>query len=72
MALATGHAVDVGVAYNRKEAKDHGEGGSLVGHPLKGQRVLIVDDVITAGTAIREAVTIVRAAGATVSGCVVG
>ena len=50
-------------AFNRKEAKDHGEGGSIVGAPLRG-RVLIIDDVITAGTAIREAVDIIRAAGA--------
>lgn len=46
--------IDVGFAYNRKEAKDHGEGGVLVGASMKGKRVLIVDDVITAGTAIRE------------------
>ena len=51
-------------AYNRKEAKDHGEGGSLVGAPLKG-RVLIVDDVMSAGTAAREAIGIIKAAGAT-------
>ena len=51
-------------AYNRKEAKDHGEGGSLVGAPLKG-RVLIVDDVISAGTAVRESIALIRAAGAT-------
>lgn len=51
-------------AYNRKEAKDHGEGGMLVGAPLKG-RVLIVDDVISAGTAVREAMAIIRSAGAT-------
>jgi orotate phosphoribosyltransferase len=51
-------------AFNRKEAKDHGEGGNIVGAPLKG-RVVIVDDVITAGTAIRESVDIIRAAGAT-------
>ncbi|MDO9401368.1 MAG: orotate phosphoribosyltransferase [Polaromonas sp.] len=50
-------------AYNRKEAKDHGEGGTLVGAPLKG-RVLIVDDVISAGTATRESIAIIRAAGA--------
>ena len=50
-------------AYNRKEAKDHGEGGSLVGAPLKG-RVLIVDDVMSAGTAARESITLIRAAGA--------
>ena len=51
-------------AYNRKEAKDHGEGGSLVGAPVKG-RVLIVDDVISAGTAARESIAIIKAAGAT-------
>ncbi|GAA97236.1 uncharacterized protein L969DRAFT_43228 [Mixia osmundae IAM 14324] len=53
----------VNYAFNRKEAKDHGEGGSLVGAPLKGQRVLIIDDVITAGTAIREAVEIIKLQG---------
>ena len=51
-------------AYNRKEAKDHGEGGTLVGAPLKG-RVLIVDDVMSAGTAVRESISIIQAAGAT-------
>jgi orotate phosphoribosyltransferase len=51
-------------AYNRKEAKDHGEGGVLVGAPLKG-RVLIVDDVISAGTAVRESIALIQAAGAT-------
>lgn len=55
---------DVPVAFNRKEAKAHGEGGSLIGAPLHG-RVLIVDDVITAGTAIRESLDIIRDAGAT-------
>ena len=50
-------------AYNRKEAKDHGEGGSLVGAPLRG-RVLIVDDVISAGTSVRESIALIRAAGA--------
>jgi len=52
---------DKDIAYNRKEAKDHGEGGLLVGAPVKGRRVLIVDDVITAGTAIRESVHMLRA-----------
>jgi orotate phosphoribosyltransferase len=61
--LAERHALDVPFAFNRKESKDHGEGGSLIGGPLKG-RVLIVDDVITAGTAIRESIDIIRAAGA--------
>ena len=55
---------NVPFAYNRKETKDHGEGGSLVGAPLKG-RVLIVDDVMSAGTAAREAIALIRAAGAT-------
>jgi orotate phosphoribosyltransferase len=63
IALAEHHQRSVPWAFNRKEAKDHGEGGSIVGSPLKG-RVVIVDDVITAGTAIREAVDIIRAAGA--------
>lgn len=55
---------DVPFAFNRKEAKDHGEGGVLVGAPLKG-RVVIIDDVITAGTSVRESVGIIRQAGAT-------
>lgn len=54
---------DVPFAYNRKEAKDHGEGGTLVGAPLKG-KVVIIDDVITAGTSVRESVEIIRSAGA--------
>jgi len=55
---------DVAFAFNRKEAKDHGEGGTIVGSPLSG-RVVIVDDVITAGTSVRESVELIRAAGAT-------
>ena len=54
---------DVAYAFNRKEAKDHGEGGSVIGAPLEG-RVLIVDDVISAGTSVRESVELIRAAGA--------
>ena len=54
---------DTPLAFNRKEAKDHGEGGLLIGASMQGKRVLIVDDVITAGTAIREAIAIIRAAG---------
>ena len=61
---------NVPFAYNRKEAKDHGEGGSLVGAPLKG-RVLIVDDVMSAGTAARESIAIIRAAGATAHAVVI-
>lgn len=53
-ALYSDFGVDAGFAYNRKEAKDHGEGGKLVGANMEGKRVLVVDDVITAGTAIRE------------------
>ena len=66
-ALYTQHGRNLPFAFNRKEAKTHGEGGSIVGRPLAG-RVLIVDDVITAGTAIRESVDIIRAAGATPAG----
>jgi orotate phosphoribosyltransferase len=57
-------------SFNRKEAKDHGEGGSLVGAPLAG-RVLVVDDVITAGTSVRESVDTIRAQGATVAGVLI-
>lgn len=63
VALSDQHNRSVPWAFNRKEAKDHGEGGNIVGAPLRG-RVLIVDDVITAGTAIREATDIIRSAGA--------
>ncbi|HSJ48776.1 MAG TPA: orotate phosphoribosyltransferase [Gammaproteobacteria bacterium] len=76
LAAATGIALadhferDLPWCFNRKEAKDHGEGGNLVGAPLQG-RVLIVDDVITAGTAIRESVDIIQAAGATPAGVVI-
>ena len=62
-ALAEHAGRDLPFAFNRKESKDHGEGGLIVGSPLKG-RVLIVDDVITAGTAIRDSIEIIRAAGA--------
>lgn len=64
MALAQkGH--NIPYAYNRKEAKDHGEGGTLVGAPLAGKRVVIVDDVISAGTSVRESVDMLKSAGAT-------
>ena len=63
---------DLPVAFNRKEAKDHGEGGSLIGAPLAGRRVLVVDDVITAGTAVREALGILAAAGGTVAALAIG
>ena len=64
------HGHDMPFTYNRKEAKAHGEGGTLVGAPL-GARVVIVDDVITAGTAVREAIAIIRDAGAEVAGVLV-
>ena len=63
VSLAESFDIDLPYCFNRKEAKDHGEGGSLVGAPLQG-RVLIIDDVITAGTAIREVMQIIRAADA--------
>jgi orotate phosphoribosyltransferase len=66
-ALYTTHQRNLPFAFNRKEAKTHGEGGNIVGRPLAG-RVLIIDDVITAGTAIRESIEIIRAAGATPAG----
>ena len=69
-ALYDTHGTDVAYAFNRKEAKDHGEGGVIVGHPLQG-RVLVIDDVITAGTAIRESVDIIRALGAQPTGVVI-
>ena len=61
---------DIPFAFNRKEAKDHGEGGSLVGAPLKG-KVIILDDVITAGTSVRESVEIINHAGATPAGVLI-
>jgi orotate phosphoribosyltransferase len=70
IALATRHGRDLPWAYNRKEAKDHGEGGVLVGAPLAG-RVLIVDDVMTAGTAVRESLALIRAHGATPAGVLI-
>jgi orotate phosphoribosyltransferase len=69
-AMAEHEGRDLSWCFNRKEAKDHGEGGTIVGAPLTG-RVLIVDDVITAGTAIRESVSIIRAAGATPAGVLI-
>ncbi|KAF2217969.1 hypothetical protein CERZMDRAFT_31273 [Cercospora zeae-maydis SCOH1-5] len=60
-----------GYAFNRKEAKDHGEGGMIVGESLKGKKVIIIDDVITAGTAIREAIGIIEREGGTLVGIVV-
>ena len=69
-ALAEHHDVDVPYCFNRKEAKGHGEGGGIVGAPLSG-RVLVVDDVITAGTAVREAQRLIVDAGAEMAGLVI-
>ena len=68
--LAEQHDIDVPYSFNRKEVKAHGEGGSIVGAPLSG-RVLVIDDVITAGTAVREAHRIISAAGAETAGLVI-
>ena len=68
--LAEVHDQDVPWCFNRKEAKDHGEGGNLVGSPLKG-RIMLVDDVITAGTAIRESMDLIQANGAELAGVLI-
>ena len=68
--LYKSYGVNVQFSYNRKEKKDHGEGGSLVGAPLKGKRVLVLDDVITAGTAIRDAISIISNEGGQLAGIV--
>ena len=70
IALATQHGRDLPYAFNRKESKDHGEGGIIVGHPLRGQ-VLIIDDVITAGTSVRESIDIIQAQGARPAGVLI-
>jgi orotate phosphoribosyltransferase len=62
---------NVGFAYNRKEKKDHGEGGTTVGTPMKGKKIVVIDDVITAGTAIREAIDLIKAEGGILAGIVV-
>ncbi|MFC3902137.1 orotate phosphoribosyltransferase [Acinetobacter marinus] len=71
VALAQNHQKSVPWGFNRKEAKDHGEGGVLVGASVAGKKVWIIDDVITAGTAIREVVTILKNAGAEIAGVLV-
>jgi orotate phosphoribosyltransferase len=76
LAVATSQALanlgkDVEYSFNRKEVKDHGEGGSIVGSALKGKRIVIIDDVITSGKAIREAVDIIKKEGGTLTGILV-
>ncbi|WP_407559308.1 orotate phosphoribosyltransferase [Vibrio parahaemolyticus] len=70
VALADHHDIDTPYCFNRKEAKNHGEGGNLVGSALEG-RIMLVDDVITAGTAIRESMEIIKANGADLAGVLV-
>ncbi|GGF64068.1 orotate phosphoribosyltransferase [Alteromonas lipolytica] len=70
VALADHHDQDVPYCFNRKEAKDHGEGGNLVGSPLEG-KVMLVDDVITAGTAIRESMSLIEANNASLAGVLI-
>jgi len=70
IALADHHGRDLPYAFNRKEAKDHGEGGSIVGAALAG-KVLIIDDVISAGTSVRESIDMIKAAGASTAGVVI-
>lgn len=70
VALYDSHQIDIPWCFNRKETKDHGEGGNLVGAALNG-RVLIIDDVITAGTAVRESLQIIKSAGAVATGVVI-
>ena len=69
-ALYDQHGIDVAYAFNRKEVKDHGEGGLIVGHPLEG-RILVIDDVISAGTSVRESVSIIEDLGAKPAGVVI-
>lgn len=69
-ALYDNHQKDVAYAFNRKEAKDHGEGGIIVGHALEG-KVLVIDDVISAGTSVRESVDIINAQGAECAGIII-
>lgn len=70
VALADKHNIDIPYCFNRKEAKTHGEGGNLVGSPLQG-KVMLVDDVITAGTAIRESMQLIQANNATLAGVLI-
>ncbi|MFL0797820.1 MAG: orotate phosphoribosyltransferase [Cellvibrionaceae bacterium] len=72
VALADQHQQDIPYGFNRKEAKAHGEGGTLVGASLEGKKALIIDDVITAGTAVREVIDIIRANGGEPAGVVIG
>ena len=71
-ALSSEHGLDFPICYNRKEVKDHGEGGLLVGAPLEGKKVAIIDDVITAGTAVREVIELIKSNGASLGAVLIG
>lgn len=71
IALAEEHGRDVPYAFNRKEAKKHGEGGNIVGSPLEGKKILIIDDVISAGTSVRESMDIIKAENAEAAGVII-
>ncbi len=70
IALSNDHQIDIPYAYNRKETKTHGEGGNIIGAPLQGG-VMVIDDVISAGTSVRESVEWIHAAGATLAGVII-
>lgn len=70
MVLSRDHNIHIGFAYDRKEAKDHGEGGVLVGVPVQGKRILILDDVMTSGMAVRISLSTIQAGGGNVVGVV--
>ena len=71
ISLANDYGRDVPYAFNRKEAKDHGEGGNIVGTPLQGKKVLIIDDVISAGTSVRESMDIIKQSDAEAAGVII-
>lgn len=71
ISLANDYGRDVPYAFNRKEAKDHGEGGNIVGSPMQGKKVLIIDDVISAGTSVRESMNIIKGNDAEAAGVII-
>jgi len=71
ISLSNDYGRDVPYAFNRKEAKDHGEGGNIVGYPIQGKKVLIIDDVISAGTSVRESMDIITANDAEAAGVII-
>jgi len=71
ISLSNDYGLDIPFAFNRKEAKDHGEGGNIVGAPLQGKKILIIDDVISAGTSVRESMDIIKANDAEAAGVII-